>query len=89
MSPPHLAERDGVTASADDIFLSSGASESVQSILFALIANPKVGVCLTIQNLSSAQIMIPIPQYPLYTASIAMYDGQPVPYYLVRKWPQA
>lgn len=65
-----ISARDGVKASPDDIFLSSGASESVQSILFSLISSPNVG------------IMIPIPQYPLYTASIAMYNGQPVPYFL-------
>ena len=27
-------------------------------------------------------IMVPIPQYPLYSASIALYGGQLVPYYL-------
>ncbi len=26
--------------------------------------------------------MIPIPQYPLYTASITLYGGKAVPYYL-------
>ena len=26
--------------------------------------------------------MIPIPQYPLYTATISMYEGNAVPYYL-------
>ena len=26
--------------------------------------------------------MIPIPQYPLYSASIPMYDGTQIPYYL-------
>ena len=26
--------------------------------------------------------MIPIPQYPLYSAAIALYDGHEVPYYL-------
>lgn len=26
--------------------------------------------------------MIPIPQYPLYSAAIALYGGQEVPYYL-------
>ena len=28
------------------------------------------------------EIMIPIPQYPLYTASISLFNGTPVPYYL-------
>ena len=27
-------------------------------------------------------IMIPIPQYPLYTAAIALYGGSPAPYYM-------
>ena len=26
--------------------------------------------------------MIPIPQYPLYSASIPLFNGSPVPYYL-------
>src|SRR5438270_2531755 len=26
--------------------------------------------------------MIPIPQYPLYTATLSFYNGKPVPYYL-------
>jgi alanine transaminase len=26
--------------------------------------------------------MIPIPQYPLYTATLALCNGRPVPYYL-------
>ena len=36
----------------------------------------------TIISNSNVGIMIPIPQYPLYTASIALYDGTVVPYYL-------
>lgn len=30
----------------------------------------------------SAGILIPIPQYPLYTATLAQYSGVPLPYYL-------
>jgi len=26
--------------------------------------------------------MIPIPQYPLYTAAISLYGGSPAPYYM-------
>ncbi len=26
--------------------------------------------------------MIPIPQYPLYSAAISLYEGHPAPYYL-------
>jgi aspartate/methionine/tyrosine aminotransferase len=36
-----------------------------------IIAGPQVG------------IMIPIPQYPLYSAAIALFGGQEVPYYLI------
>ena len=39
-----ISARDGVTSNPNNIFLSSGASESVQSVLFSLIASPNVGV---------------------------------------------
>ncbi|KAJ1653277.1 alanine transaminase [Dispira simplex] len=65
-----IATRDGYPSDPDSIYLTTGASGGVQQILQMLIANPQVG------------IMIPIPQYPLYTATLALYDGQPVPYYL-------
>jgi alanine transaminase len=35
-----------------------------------IISDPSVG------------ILIPIPQYPLYTASLALNEARPVPYYL-------
>ena len=56
----------------DNIFLTSGASAGIQYVLQAMIANKDVG------------ILIPIPQYPLYSASVALYNGSVVPYYLVR-----
>jgi alanine transaminase len=33
-------------------------------------------------NTPKAGILIPIPQYPLYTATLAQHEGVPVPYYL-------
>ncbi|KAJ3031145.1 UNVERIFIED_CONTAM: hypothetical protein HDU68_006276 [Siphonaria sp. JEL0065] len=65
-----LEKRDGFPADPENIFLTAGASPAVQLVLNALISHPKVG------------IMIPIPQYPLYTASIALFNGTVVPYYL-------
>lgn len=65
-----LMERDGFPSDPEDIFLTSGASLGVQLCLQALISSPDVG------------IMIPIPQYPLYTAAISLYNGMPVPYFL-------
>ena len=66
-------ERDGYKAHPNDIFLTSGASEGISLLMGAIIANPSVGV------------MIPIPQYPLYSATITLCDGVAVGYYLVRR----
>ena len=53
-----------------NVFLTSGASQGVMHIVQSLVANDNVGV------------MIPIPQYPLYTAALALNNCNPVPYYL-------
>jgi len=59
-----------VTSDPEHIYLTDGASKGVQSILRLLIASDRDG------------IMIPIPQYPLYSASITLYGGYQVGYYL-------
>ncbi|HET8541553.1 MAG TPA: aminotransferase class I/II-fold pyridoxal phosphate-dependent enzyme [Anaeromyxobacter sp.] len=63
--------RDGIPADADAIFLTDGASKAVQSVLRLLIDDARDG------------IMIPIPQYPLYSATITLYGGAQVPYHLL------
>ncbi|KAJ1911122.1 alanine transaminase [Mycoemilia scoparia] len=65
-----IEERDGFAADADSIGLTAGASVAVERILNLIISSSNVG------------IMIPIPQYPLYTATIAKLDAHAVPYYL-------
>ncbi|EGF78436.1 hypothetical protein BATDEDRAFT_20287 [Batrachochytrium dendrobatidis JAM81] len=65
-----IEKRDGFPSDPDSIFLTAGASPGVQMVLQTLISSDDVG------------IMIPIPQYPLYTASISLYGGNAVPYYL-------
>jgi aspartate/methionine/tyrosine aminotransferase len=65
-----ISERDGVESDPDWIFLGDGASKSVQMALRVLISGPMDG------------IMVPIPQYPLYSATITLYGGRQVPYYL-------
>jgi alanine transaminase len=65
-----IAARDGVPAHASDVFLTDGASPAVQMMIRAMLRS------------KSDAIMIPIPQYPLYTASIALYGGSPAGYYL-------
>lgn len=59
----------GVSADPEKVFLTSGASEGVKSIIDALIAQSNDG------------IMIPIPQYPLYSASIKRAGGVQVDYF--------
>jgi Aspartate/tyrosine/aromatic aminotransferase len=65
-----IQNRDGIFSEKDHIILTDGASKGVQSVLLALLKNPNDGV------------MIPIPQYPLYSATIALYGGKQIGYYL-------
>eukprot|EP01068_Selenidium_serpulae_P013982 Selendium_serpulae@DN6034_c0_g1_i1.p1 len=65
-----LERRDGYSASCEDIYLTNGASSGVVFMLEALIRDRNDGV------------MIPIPQYPLYSATITRLDGTAVNYYL-------
>lgn len=65
-----IGQRDGYPADADAIYLTNGASEGIVRVLNAIVSGPNVGV------------LIPIPQYPLYTATLAMLNATPVPYYL-------
>jgi alanine transaminase len=59
----------GVSADPEKIFLTSGASEGVKYVIDLLIAQSNDG------------IMIPIPQYPLYSASIKRAGGVQINYY--------
>jgi len=65
-----IYRHSGMPADPDNIFISNGASECARMILQAMIRGKTDG------------IMVPIPQYPLYSASIALYGGELVPYYL-------
>ncbi|OAV89730.1 hypothetical protein PTTG_28577 [Puccinia triticina 1-1 BBBD Race 1] len=70
----HIAEfiekRDGVAADPETIFMTAGASAGVSNIMQLLLSAPTDGV------------MIPIPQYPLYTAALALNEARAVEYYL-------
>ena len=39
-------------------------------------------LCMWSLKLVSYQILVPVPQYPLYSAAIALFGGSLVPYYL-------
>ncbi|CAM9364393.1 unnamed protein product [Choristocarpus tenellus] len=68
-----IERRDGYRSDPDTIFLTNGASEAVRTLLMTLIRGEKDGV------------MVPVPQYPLYSASIALYGGTFVGYNLDEK----
>ncbi|MDP3178084.1 MAG: aminotransferase class I/II-fold pyridoxal phosphate-dependent enzyme, partial [Spirochaetaceae bacterium] len=65
-----IRQRDGIAADPESIYLTDGASKGVQAALRILISSPSDG------------IMIPMPQYPLYSATITLYEGKQVHYYL-------
>ena len=58
-----IERRDGYPANPDNIYMSDGASQSVHAIMRALIRDEKDA------------ILVPIPQYPLYSATLALYGG--------------
>ena len=65
-----ITRRDGIPADPSRIILTDGASKGVQAVLTALLTSPNDG------------FMIPIPQYPLYSASLTLYGGQRIGYFL-------
>lgn len=65
-----IHKRDGIPATRDSVILTDGASKGVQNAILALLKN---------QN---DAIMIPIPQYPLYSATINLYGGKQIGYYI-------
>jgi aspartate/methionine/tyrosine aminotransferase len=65
-----ISRRDGIAADKDHVILTDGASKGVQAALVALLKEKNDGV------------MIPIPQYPLYSASITLYGGRQIGYLL-------
>lgn len=68
----YIEERDGPAVHADwnNIYLTNGASEAVRTSFKLLLRDAKDGV------------MVPIPQYPLYSALLALDGGTMVKYYL-------
>ena len=66
-----ITKRDeGEISYPEDIFLTAGASAAVNYLLSIFCRGPETGV------------LIPIPQYPLYTATLALNNSQALPYYL-------
>lgn len=68
-----ISKRDGFPADPEHIFLSAGASSAVSKIMSMVAANSNVGV------------LVPVPQYPLYSASSALTGSNFIGYYLDEK----
>lgn len=71
-----MQARDGVPAAKEDIFLTDGASKGVGFLLKLLLGKPSDGV------------LVPIPQYPLYSAELALHNAHMLGYELdeARSW---
>lgn len=65
-----IAERDGYPSDPEHVFLCGGASSGIEKVMSALIQNSKDAV------------LVPIPQYPLYSALVTLMGGNMVGYYL-------
>lgn len=65
-----ITKRDGIPTDENQIILTDGASKGVQAVLMALMKDKRDG------------FMIPIPQYPLYSATIELYGASQIGYYL-------
>ena len=65
-----ISERDGYPSEPADIYLTAGASSGVNTLMHIICASPNTG------------ILVPIPQYPLYTATLSVLNATCVPYNL-------
>jgi len=65
-----INKRDGIPVDMNRILLTDGASKGVQAV-FTMLTNKE-----------NDGYLIPIPQYPLYSATIALYGAKQVNYFL-------
>ncbi|MCL2825109.1 MAG: aminotransferase class I/II-fold pyridoxal phosphate-dependent enzyme, partial [Polyangiaceae bacterium] len=65
-----ITRRDNIPSDPSRILLTDGASKAAQAVMTALLRN------------DNDAFMIPIPQYPLYSATLALYGGRQVGYLL-------
>lgn len=65
-----IEDRDGFPSDPQDLFCCGGASSGVNTLLNVICNGPDTGV------------LVPIPQYPLYTATLSLLNAQCVPYHL-------
>lgn len=72
----YIEQRDGGNVKVDyqNVFLSTGASQGVKALLSFINETRKPG--------KPVGVMVPIPQYPLYSATLCEYGMHMVNYYL-------
>merc|ERR1712055_33399 len=78
----YIKERDGgIESDWRNVMLCAGASEGIRGIM-KLMTDPGG------ENTKRPGVMIPIPQYPMYSASLAEYNMEQAGYYLdeARNW---
>ena len=66
-----IERRDGYPCSPEDLYMTDGASPGVHYMMDLLIRDGR-----------DDALMVPIPQYPLYSATLTLYGGRLVPYLL-------
>ncbi|XP_044514264.1 alanine aminotransferase 1 isoform X2 [Gracilinanus agilis] len=70
----YIEQRDGgIASNPENIFLSTGASQAIVTVLKLLVSS---------QGRTRTGVMIPIPQYPLYSATLADLNAVQINYYL-------
>jgi aspartate/methionine/tyrosine aminotransferase len=65
-----ISRRDGIPSGKDSIILTDGASKAAQAVIMGMLHDPGCG------------FLAPVPQYPLYSATVALYGGSMVGYQL-------
>lgn len=75
----YIQDRDGIPSDYHNIILSNGASDGIKSLL--KLFNEKI-------DGKPSGVLVPIPQYPLYSATLAEFGLAQVGYYLneENKW---
>lgn len=66
-----ISKRDGFPCSYNNIYLVNGASEGIKNMLFIVMGDQEI------ENKKTG-IMVPLPQYPLYSAAIAQLNAKKV-----------
>ena len=65
-----IEARDGIPAQKESILLTDGASKGAQAVIMALLRTASEG------------FLAPVPQYPLYSATVTLYGGSLLGYQL-------